>query len=506
MVILDHLRRWAAHLPNKTCLQTTNDTITYFELYNRVCTMATLLKAYINRPVLLLFHPRDVISFTVAFHACLMAGAIAVPVGTNYRLIQNDCKAPAIITSWSLYFTIRWTDWSTSIIVEGGWGCRVRCCPQSKELTDEERIVLLQYTSGSTCNPRGVMISHRALSANVQWVSSQYLGNKTNLVSVTWVPFYHDYGLTSILNCLYTGGKMVYMSPMEFLKDPLQWLRVMTKEKATHTQAPNFAYALCARRARLFPHKAEGIDLRSVRQFSMGGETIRKDTIEAFTTTFSVTAAQMDPSYGLAECVCGIVHFQDPHHSHAMAVNCFGQDVVTVGKIGDHVEIDILPDERFRVGGELLVHGKTMMSGYYNKNPNEGFHVIQGKKWVKTGDIGYIDDEGYLYITGRSKDVIVVNGKNIIATDVEHIIATAFPDLRPGSIAAVPIQKNDTEHLGVIAEVRNTNSIPDIKDIRSVVYAALEVSVSRILLVPKKTLPKTTSGKLQRFKCRSYFY
>ena len=464
--------------------------------------MATLLEPYHHQPVLLLFHPHDVIPFTVAFHACLMAGAIAVPVGTNYAQIQNDCCAPAIITSWSIYFRIRcWTNWSTSFIVEGG--C-VRSRPP-KELDNEERIVMLQYTSGSTCSPRGVMISHRALCANMQWMKTEYWGDTTNFVSVTWVPFTHDYGLTCILNTLHVGGKMVYMTPNEFLQDPLQWLRVVTTEKATHTQGPNFAYALCVRRATLFPDKVNGIDLSGVRQFSMGGETIQKSTLDTFRSIFSVSASQMDPSYGLAECVCGIIHFQDPKGQKPMVANIHGRDIVTVGKIGDHIEITMLPDERYDVGGEILVRGQIMMSGYYNKDPNEGFHVTaDGVKWVKTGDIGIVDEEGYLYIVGRSKDTIILNGKNIVATDVEHIIATAFPNVRPGSIAAVPIQTDSTEQLGVVAELRDARVIPDIQRVRSVVYDTLQVPIYRMVFVPKKTLPKTTSGKLQRYKCRSY--
>jgi len=498
-MILDQLRIWATQKTDKTCIQTRNDKITYFELYYRILDMATLLEPHTNQPVLLLFHSHDVISFIVAFYACLMAGAIAVPVGTNYARIQNDCNASAIITSWGIYFKIRWrTHWSTSFVVEGGWGC-VRSKTQ-KELTDEERIVMLQYTSGSTCSPRGVMISHRALCANVQWTSSELA--KSNTKMVAWVPFTHDYGLTCILNTLHVGGKMVYMSPIEFLQDPLQWLHVVTREKATHTAAPNFAYELCVRRATVFPHKVKGIDLRSVCcNFSMGGETVQKTTLDLFTSTFSVSEAQMDPSYGLAECVCGIIHFQDSTNSKKLMV---ANGTVTVGKVGDNIEITILPDQRYSIGGEILVRGQAMMSGYYKKDPNEGFHVMDGVKWVKTGDIGFVDEEGYLYIIGRSKDTIVLNGRNVVATDVEHVIATAFPNVRPGSIAAVPIQTGSTEQLGVVAELRDDSLIPDIQQVRAVVYDALKVPIYRMVFVPKKTLPKTTSGKIQRYKCRSY--
>ena len=473
---------------HKLCLVTKSEAVTFGDLYDRVCRMATQLRPYKKRPVLLIFHPDDAVGFTVAFYACLMTGAIAVPTPpTNYQTIQKDCEAAAIVTSWTMYFAL--FEWSTTFIIERRCGC----CVSRAGLDDPEPddIAFLQYTSGSTSSPRGVVISHKALEANIRWVTEQYLGNINDVVSVTWVPFYHDYGLTSILNINAVGGTLHYLSPLQFMKDPLSWIRRMSQVRATHTQAPNFAYGLCARHAALFPPK--DIDLSCVRQFSMGGEIIRRKTMERFTTTFKVSMEQMDPSYGMAEMVCGIVHCQGgsgPLEMHG---------IVNVGTIGKNVEVRIMDDD------EVWVRGESMMSGYYRRpNQEQYFGELEGKRWVRTGDLGFIH-QGCLFIKGRKKDVIILNGRNIVSTDVEWIVEKAFPGLRPGSIAAVPIYEKEEEKLGLIAEVRDPKAVPSEKDIRYIVYKKMEVPVHRVLFVPKRTLPKTSSGKLQRFKCRKFF-
>ncbi len=476
---------------DKPCIVTSDASITYRELYDRACHMAHQLRHYRRRPVLLIYHPDDCIGFAVAFYACLIAGAIAVPTPPTktYRKIQRDCQAAAIVTTWTLYVTLFDCCCTTTFIVEYPF----QCFSLNPREHDPEDIAFLQYTSGSTSSPRGVVVSHRALEANVNWVVNDYLGDTTDLVSVTWVPFFHDYGLTAILNCHAVGGTFHYISPMRFMKDPLHWLRMMTLVKSTHTQAPNFAFGLCARHARLFPHKASGIDLSSVRQFSMGGEMIRESTMRAFRDAFSVQDHQMDPSYGMAEMVCGIVHCQGSERKKSSM-----HGVVNVGKIGPNVEVKIMED------GEVWVRGDAMMSGYYLRPDDEAFGNADGKRWVMTGDLGFVHD-GCLYIKGRKKDVIILNGRNIVSTDVEWVLQENFPELRPGNIAAVPFYENEEEKLGIVAELRDHLVAPSRKAMRRAMYEAMEVPLHRILFVKKRTLPKTSSGKLQRYKCREYF-
>ncbi len=490
-MILQNLRVRKNTIPDKICLSTNKEAVTYRQLYDRVCRMAYQLRNFTKNNALLLFHPDDVIGFTISFYACLMARVVAVPAPPqNYQQIQQDCNASAIVTSWDLYFPLLWSDPRATFVVEG-WNCCARKLERWDQMSHE--LAFLQYTSGSTSNPKGVMITNLALQANMEFVCDRYLGNTSRLVSVTWVPFYHDYGLTSILNCHRVGGTMHYISPMQFMKQPLYWLHLMSRVRATHTQAPNFAYGLCARHASIYPTKAEGIDLSCVRQFSMGGETIRKSTMEAFISTFKVKMSQMDPSYGLAEMVCGIVHYQgskQPIHKDG---------IINVGNISAHVEVKIMDDS------EIWVRGDMMMEGFWGRHGDDGFGVADGKRWVKTGDLGFVQ-KGCLYITGRKKDIIIIKGKNIVSTDVEWAVQEAFPQLRPGSIAAVPILEGEEEKLGLIAEVRDGHVVPSIHDVRNAVYEALHmVPVHRVLFVPKRTLPKTSSGKLQRFKCRKFF-
>ena len=189
-MILQNLRVRKNTIPDKICLSTNKEAVTYRQLYDRVCRMAYQLRNFTKNNALLLFHPDDVIGFTISFYACLMARVVAVPAPPqNYQQIQQDCNASAIVTSWDLYFPLLWSDPRATFVVEG-WNCCARKLERWDQMSHE--LAFLQYTSGSTSNPKGVMITNLALQANMEFVCDRYLGNTSRLVSVTWVPFYHD--------------------------------------------------------------------------------------------------------------------------------------------------------------------------------------------------------------------------------------------------------------------------------------------------------------------------
>ena len=536
MMLLRRLELWAQKYPDKSLVvQIDKDlsitkSITVSSLLRRVQRFAYTLRQYNGKCLLLLFLPDEAIDFLVAFLACLYAGVIAVPLipPSNVRdckkmqYVIQDCNAQGILTSvayyctsWYLFPRERWP----TMHIETTYSC----CGIMKAPCVHE-VAFLQYTSGSTSNPKGVSISHQALDANLEWsrgfLTERYKGNK--ICSVTWVPFYHDYGLTSLLNAVYSVdlGSIMCMSPLTFIKHPLSWLKALSKFKATHTQGPNFAYSHCVKHARIYPDQVKDIDLSNMRQFSMGGEMVRYATIQSFCDTFGVNPENMDPSYGMAEMVCGFMH--------ASMVRCIqvqldGNKVVvckdksavyvSVGKPGPAQRLLIVDANDEAVGedtvGEIMLHGPSMMSGYYHKAPN--FFTVDGVSFVRSGDLGFLHD-GHLYVCGRKKAVIIVNGRNVFAADVEHVVLeTCGQYLRAGAIAAVAVDDGAEEQLCIVAEVKmssylNASSRLVIHScIRRAVFTSMHLTVHKICLLAKHSLEKTSSGKLQRYKYKQYF-
>ena len=358
----------------------------------------------------------------------------------------------------------------------------------------EDDVCFLQYTSGSTSVPRGVVLTHQ----NVMWtvrMMVEAVGVTPNDWLVSWLPLYHDMGLIGLaFGALYMGARLALLPPD--LRDPRPWLEAITEHRAGITVSPDFGYRNCVRHL----HDTAGLDLSSLRMALSGAEPVRLSTIRAFQERFGVGDI-FSPAYGLAEA------------TRAVAVWPSGQPVrtdptggfVSVGPPCRGVRVEIAGPAgsgRARLGdvGEVLVRSPGVMRGYY-RDPEATARAIRGG-WLHTGDLGFLDAEGNLFITGRMKDVIIVRGQNVVPSDVEEA-TDHVPGIRYSAAIGIESERTGTQRLHVVAEVRGDGLTPEqlsriARDVTQAVRQRSGLRPARILLVQPQTIPKTSSGKIQR--------
>jgi acyl-CoA synthetase (AMP-forming)/AMP-acid ligase II len=392
-------------------------------------------------------------------------------------------------------------------------------------------VALLQYTSGSTSTPKGVMVTHANLMANLEMVRLA-MGHPAHCISVGWVPHYHDMGLMmGVMQPLYLGGTSVLMAPAAFMQRPLSWLHIVHRYRAEVTASPNFAFDLCTSRFR--PELMEGVDLSCWKLALNGAEPVHAETIERFTRTFApygLAPGTVYPGYGLAEAtllVTGGGRGQPPVTRNVGRTALQSGDVadpaadagdaltlVSCGRAvpGEQVAI-VDPATQCRIGpcrlGEIWVNGANVGAGYW-RNPDATAETFQAHitgeagDWLRTGDLGFLDAAGRLFITGRIKDIIIIRGMNHYPQDIERTVQASHPALRRDCGAAFAItDAAGDEKLAVVQEVertsRRTLDVADvISRIREAVTRQHEIAPEAIALIPPATLPKTTSGKIQR--------
>jgi acyl-CoA synthetase (AMP-forming)/AMP-acid ligase II/acyl carrier protein len=496
------------------------------------------------------------LDFICSFFGCLYAGARAVP--TMYpkprrpmpRLttIAGDCGAVAVLTDSATLSTVD----PQSMDLEGLRWIAVDAQPTAvseratkfrpvKVTADE--IAFLQYTSGSTSEPKGVMVSHGNLLHNLEMIR---LGFGLHPVStdlpvqtgVFWLPAYHDMGLIGgILESLYVGGHSVLMSPAAFLQRPLGWLETMSEYRATISGAPNFAYELCA--TRFSEEQRSRLDLSHWKVAFCGAEPIRIETLERFANTFASVGFRGDafyPCYGLAEgtllAAGGVgparvktrIVSRNALEKHAISApeahdDSDHQRLVACGGplLGQEIVI-ANPHTRTRCGpnvvGEIWLHGKSIAQGYWNRaeeSKNTFGAVLAGTSegpFLRTGDLGFMADN-QLYVTGRLKEVMIIRGRNHYPQDVEQTVCDAHEALRQDSGAVFTIHREGHEQLVVVHEIdrqyRQGNFDEILRAIRRAVADAHELEVCAVALIRHASLPRTTSGKAQRHLCRSQF-
>jgi len=389
-----------------------------------------------------------------------------------------------------------------------------------------EDIAYIQYTSGSTRFPRGVVIKHHTAMANLSGITVDGLDIKPGDRMMSWLPFYHDMGLVGfVLTPVAAQLSVDYLDTREFAMRPRQWLSLMTKTKATISFAPSFGYDLCARR--VATTKLDGYDLSNWRVAGIGAEMIRPQTLEHFAEVLAPCGFDRRAflaCYGMAECTLGVSfsplrtgftsHYINSDHlaDHHEAV--FLDDEDTQGR-GRHfvncgiplpsfeVEIrdngEVLDDMR---SGVIFLRGPSVMSGYYN-SPDDTARVLSEDGWLNTGDIGYLS-EGVLTITGRKKDIIIIHGRNIWPQDLEHI-AEMQPEVRTGDAVAFSAPGlNDDEHCTLLVQCRERDPAKRSNLVQRVTaLVRMEMSLDcDVILVPNHSLPRTSSGKLSRAKAR----
>lgn len=499
------------------------------------------------------------IDFAPALFGVLYAGAVAIPTyppsgaradrtSTRVRGMVADAGVTLVVSCSALYARremlesmipelagVPWVD------IEGvddsaaeGW---------RDPMTPSSAIALLQYTSGSTATPRGVMVSHGNLLHNLA-LSARLAAYGSDSVSVSWLPVNHDMGLINgVMQGVYSGCPTIQMAPAAFLQRPARWLQAISRFGATHSGGPNFAYDLCARRVN--DDDREGLDLSSWRLAYNASEPVRRKTLEHFMRVFGQCGfrwTSFRPGYGLAEStlvVTGDFAGSPPvfHSAGQESGGCsdaarqprasWVSSGVSTGamriRIVDPVTLHCQTDGEV---GEIWVAGDSVALGYWNQpretaatfrafiaGPHEG--RVPGEAdgpYLRTGDLGCIS-HGHLFVTGRIKDVLIVRGMKHYPHDIEATAERSHPALRPGCCAAFAVEREGEERVAMVAEIdprfmsaaETAAGTHAISAIRHAVAEAHQVSLHAIALVAAGALPKTTSGKLQRFLCRDGF-
>ncbi|WP_027578176.1 fatty acyl-AMP ligase [Bradyrhizobium sp. Ai1a-2] len=521
--------------------------LTFRELHDAARALAARL-GEVTRPgdrAMLVFPPG--LEFVVAFFGCLIARVIAVPMMMPRRQSARDSSAaimancePAIALTSSA-FAIR-GDLQERFSREGLQWLAVDLDTTPAQpaadlpLPARDDIAFLQYTSGSTSEPKGVAVSHGNLLANLEMIRIS-LGNTEQSTYVNWVPLYHDMGLIlNTLEALYIGALCVLMAPNAFTQRPLNWLRAISDYRAEVACCPNFGYDLCVSRYRA--DQMQDVDLCSWKIALNGAEPVHAETIKQFIETFSAHGFDPRaafPAYGMAEATLlisgggrGAGHVTrdigraalQAHRVEAPADAADSQTLVGCGRALEGERIAIIdPDTCARLPvdqvGEVWVNGANVAGAYW-KNPEAtktGLHARiagddDGASWLRTGDLGFLDQTGELFITGRIKDLIIVRGINHYPQDIERTVQSAHTALRANCGAAFSVgDEHGDELLVVVQEVERTerNRIDgtEMKGlIREHVTDQHELFTRHIVLIRPGTLPKTTSGKIQRSLAR----
>jgi acyl-CoA synthetase (AMP-forming)/AMP-acid ligase II len=355
-------------------------------------------------------------------------------------------------------------------------------------------VCFLQYTSGSTAVPRGVVLNHANVMATVRLMRDAVAMGPGDTV-VSWLPLYHDMGL---IGCgfvpLYTGASLVLLPPD--LRNPRAWLEAITAHRGVFTVAPDFGYRNCLRNVT----DPTGLDLGSLRMALSGAEPVRLSTISAFEERFGVKNV-FCPAYGLAEATLAVAIWPP---GHPIRLDPTGS-VVSVGPPCPGVRVAIAgPDGRPGAAagavGEILVHSPGVMQGYY-RDPDGSAQALRDG-WLHTEDLGFLDAEGYLYVTGRLKDLIIVGGANVAPADVEEIV-DGLAWIRYSAAVGIESARTGTQRLHVVAEIR-ADSVPAdqlsalARGVAAELHRRRGLRPARVLLVRPHTIPKTSSGKIQR--------
>jgi acyl-CoA synthetase (AMP-forming)/AMP-acid ligase II len=384
----------------------------------------------------------------------------------------------------------------------------------------------IQYTSGSTGYPKGVLLAHENLVANIHAIGQAMQIRRTDVV-VSWLPLYHDMGLIgALLFSIYWRMPMVLMDPVAFLSKPSRWLWAIHRHRGTLSPAPNFAYALCARRVK--PTERTGLDLSSWRLALNGAEPVNYRTIQQFHDIYEghgFSASAMLPVYGLAESSLAVtfpMSGQPPRCevvdrdalANGSAVRAEGQAnpfaVVSVGSPVPGHEVVVVAQEGARLPerevGHILVRGPSLMRGYY-EDP-EATAAVMRDGWLWTGDLGFFAD-GELYVTGRAKDLIILRGRNIYAEDLERV-AERVEGARPGGAYAFAIYDDEkaTDRVIMVVESRigeKPAMAALVERITEAVMEQCDVKLDEVAIVGAGTVPKTSSGKKQRSLCRELY-
>ncbi len=540
--IADVLGRHAERQPGKRAFvfleqgEHEAQSLTYSALDRRARAIArTLVRRGLAGCPVILAYPSGT-EFVAALFGCFYAGAIAVPAPlasrgnafTRIRAIQDDSGASAILSSGD------WGDDGETgqIPREGIIATEELDDPGEGRFSpgDPSGLALLQYTSGSTGNPRGVMLTHGNLMDNQRHIMAG-LGTTETDTAVNWLPLYHDMGLIGgVLHAIYVGGTTILMSPLAFLQRPLRWLQAISRYRATISMAPSFAFDLCAQRALARP-TGSPLDLSSWRVAVCGGEPVRPPQLESFIEVFGPAGfdgGALTPAYGLAEstvlATCATPGKGLLKHDSSIVDPLSGASVRSFACCGlpspgqRLAIVDPVTCRRLPAGkaGEIWLAGGSVAQGYWNR-PEETAASFGGVladepaagPWLRTGDLGFLSRDG-LIVTGRLKEMLVIRGANYDPLDIETTARASDPALSAGSGAAFALDSDGGEVAVLLHEadrsaVREGDASSIAGNVIEAVSRTLGLTLYDLVLIRPGTLPRTTSGKTQRHLCRELY-
>lgn len=520
------------------------DRITYAELWHQVRGLAGYLQGrYGIRAgdrVLLLYPPG--LDFVVGFFACHAAGAIAVPAypprrnrkASRIRSIVVDADVRWALSTQSVVEQLTGSDRHQDLI---GVQLLATDSAEARDLSTwrmpklrGESLGVLQYTSGSTGSPKGVMLTQANLIANSEIILHAFEPTP-NGGGVTWLPTYHDMGLVGgILMPMYLGLRNVLMSPMTFLQRPAKWLQAISRYQATISGGPNFAYQLCV--DKIEDDELEGVDLSRFEIAFNGAEPIRAATLDAFTRRFAPYGfrhASHLPCYGMAETTLLVTGGpKSPRPVQTEFDGCAldeklvrptsngelaSRTLIGCGRVIDGERIVIVePDSCVKLAqdaiGEIWVQSAAVGRGYWQRRDEsrrtfDAFTSDGDGPFLRTGDLGFLY-EGQLYISGRIKDMIIVRGVNRYPQDIEETVERSSGVVQAGAVAAFAMNHDDREQLIIVAETTRRRDVDwdsELRRIRRAVTEDHDLPPDAVFLVRNSSVPKTSSGKIQRHAC-----
>ncbi|MBM4089215.1 MAG: AMP-binding protein, partial [Planctomycetes bacterium] len=497
----------------------------------------------------LLLYPSG-LEFIAAFFGCLYAGAVAVPAYPprrnrampQVRAILADARAKIALTTSSLLPDIEGRLTSEPELATVRWQAtdtiEASCAVAWREPdVSDNTLAFLQYTSGSTGMPKGVMVSHGNLIQNEEMIGHAFQTTRRS-IGVSWLPLYHDMGLIGlVLHPLYIGAHSILMSPVSFLQRPIRWLKAISDYRATISGGPNFAYELCTEK--IAPGQCAGLDLSCWEVAFSGAEPVKAEALERFASAFAPCGFRRKafyPCYGMAEAtliITGGLKDEQP------VLRTFSGRSLTRRRVvegnGDRLHhrtlvgcgtarpgqrlVIVDPDRLTRCGdnevGEIWVSGPNVAQGYWNR-AEETKRVFDAHLagngdggYLRTGDLGFVA-EGELYVTGRLKNLIIIRGRNYYPHDIEVTVEQSHPALRTGNGAAFSVEIDGEERLVVCQEVERgaIRNLP-VDEVFGAIQAAVaehhDLQLEAVLLLKTSSIPKTSSGKIKHHACRMGF-
>lgn len=561
--LVDILSYQGNNLPEKTAYTFLQDgenptaSITFGELDRRARAIAVSFQAKnaFGERAVLLYPPG--LDFITAFFGCLYSGVIPVPAyppRRNRNLVRlqsivSDAQAKYALTNTILFENLktkleRNKEFSRLQLLTTDRTNWIKYKQWQKPELEPNSLAFLQYTSGSTGNPKGVMVSHRNLIHNLKMIQTAFEHDQ-DTIFVGWLPLFHDMGLVgNVLQPLYLGIQSILMSPTAFLQKPIRWLQAISDYEATTAGGPNFAYDLCV--AKITPEQKVGLDLSSWNLAFSGAESIRAETLNSFCNSFAdcgFQPAAFYPCYGMAESTLLITGGDKAVFPKILSVEAVALEqnnviicadehfnsrkIVSCGKAWLDETVTIVNPETLKPClskevGEIWVSSSSVANGYWNQpeKTRQTFNLStaddqgQEHQFLRTGDLGFLH-EGELFITGRLKDIIIVRGRNHYPQDIELTVQQSHPRLRANCGAVFTVEIQGSERLFVAQELERSEqrkiaanpalTAEIMRAIRQQIAECHELEVYGILLLKTASLPKTSSGKIQRQACRQGF-